>query len=153
MARLEISSINPVGREQRIDTNFAELYATTGADDVVWASANITATASAGAYTTATGAAWYKQIGKTVHIQLTLGVTTVGTGTGGMTITLPVTPKTTFKQALAVTYEGTVGAGVASGLTCYTNTTGATARVFTYDGGNVGADGTIIYVGGTYEAT
>lgn len=47
MARLEISSVSPVGREERIDANFVELYTT-----VFAASANYAATVSAAAVST-----------------------------------------------------------------------------------------------------
>jgi len=59
-----------------------------------WIAYTPTLTASGGTFTSATTTGAYTMYGKTVHARVKIVVTTVGTATGGMIVTLPVNTST-----------------------------------------------------------
>ena len=58
-------------------------------DNNAWTSYTPTVTAQAGSITAYTATGRYKQIGKTVHMQADVTITTVGTASTGMIVTIP----------------------------------------------------------------
>lgn len=74
----------------------------TGNDGGTWTTYAPTITAQSGTITTVgavTGR--YRQIGKTVHVSLTIPITTNGTGAVSVAATLPVSPAASFDYAMA----------------------------------------------------
>lgn len=114
----------------------------------VWQAWTPTVTAGSGSFTTATGAGRYIQIGKSVFFQVSLTVTTVGSGTGAV-FTLPVTAQSS--SALTGTAREDVTSGNAGVVKLTSSTTGSVLR---YDNGNItsGGSGSIVRAYGIYEA-
>jgi hypothetical protein len=169
MARLEIHSITPTGREERIDANFVELYTSveaasasaanaasavavvsaavtvlSGTVNDAWAAYTATATSQAGNITTKSTTAAQKAMGKTVHFTAACTITTIGTGSGSLNIDLPATANRATMVAGHST--GTVKACVgtiAAGAT--------TALVVAGDGTFPAGSGQTVTIAGTYE--
>ncbi len=104
-----------------------------------------TVTASAGTFTTVSGAGRYLQIGKLVIWDATITITTAGTASGSVRLTAPVTARAAGPHCGA----GRVAAAGA-GATCTLLST-TSIEVFRFDGASITAAGTIV-VSGTYEA-
>lgn len=119
----------------------------TGDTGTAWTAYVPTIACGSGSVTTATATGRWKSIGKTIFINLTATLTTIGTCTGGITLTLPVAPQangtllgqerstTGFADILSYT-----AASMTSGLAAYYNNTSA----FT--------SGTVLNFTGTYES-
>ncbi|MET4197294.1 hypothetical protein ABIB96_001282 [Bradyrhizobium sp. LA3.X] len=90
----------------------------------------------------------YRQVGKTVHVQVNVGVTTAGTGTGGVVISLPVALKVGFNGGLS----GALAAGVTVGAVLNQGNLGNNVVILKYDGTTVITNGQAMSASGTYEA-
>lgn len=113
-----------------------------------WQAWTPTVTAATGSFTTATGAGRYTQIGKTIHYQGSMTITTIGTGTGCV-FTLPVTAQTSSNVVIGSAREDATG-GTMGIVRLASSTTGIVAR---YDNGNIlNGSGSVVRVYGTYEA-
>lgn len=125
--------------------------AATAADDIAtindaWTAYTPTVSASSGTATSAAATGRYKQIGKTVHVQAIVTVTTVGTAAGDVNATLPVSAAFTF---------GGTSLNITNGKSGYSFVNGGTptfmrARDSTFT--TYWANGSIILFGLTYEA-
>ncbi len=114
-----------------------------------WTAWTPTVTATAGTFGSVAGSGRYILIGKTVLWDLSITITTVGTASGGVVFTLPVT---------AIAGDHYLGGGreiTTTGFLLQVTTTAVDAtlgRVFVYDNtGAIGA-GRTLALGGTYEA-
>lgn len=111
-----------------------------------WQAWTPTITSASGSFTTTSASGRYIQIGKTVHFQVAVTITTVGTGAGAR-FSLPVTAQSTV---------GTIGSyreRAVSGLTGVVTLASATlGTFFEYDNSQTIANGWIFQAGGTYEA-
>ena len=111
-----------------------------------WQDWTPTITATTGSFTTTSAAGRYTQIGKTVHFQVAVTITTVGTGTGAK-FSLPVTAQSAI---------GTIGGyreRAVSGLTGTVSiSTTSTAIFHEYDNVQTIASGWVFQAYGTYEA-
>jgi hypothetical protein len=105
-----------------------------------------TVTASGGTLTTVSASSAYTKIGRTIHWNFTITITTNGTGSGNLRITLPV-----------------AATGVACGAGREITSTGhsflvqldsvnSRADLFKYDNSYIGGDGRVYYGSLTYEA-
>jgi len=70
-------------------------------DNLAWTSYTPTITAQTGTITTSSGTARYKQIGKTIFLTMDITITTAGTGSGSLVLSLPTT-------AFSAMYVGSV---------------------------------------------
>lgn len=61
------------------------------ADNDAWTTYTPTVTAASGTFTTVSATGRYKQMGKTIQTQIKITITTVGTASGGISVTLPFT--------------------------------------------------------------
>jgi hypothetical protein len=111
-----------------------------------WTSYTPSIAPNSGSFTTASATGRYKQIGKTIFVQVTGTITSVGTGSG-LTIGLPF--------AAANTGQDYAGAGRNSqngdGLQCIVISGQSVIRPFTYANGNLAVSGNICSLSVTYE--
>jgi hypothetical protein len=107
-----------------------------------------TVAATSGTFTTASGALRYKQIGKFVHVEVIVAITTNGTAAGLISVSLPFVHIASGIQAVGSGREGTIGytaiAHIGSG--------GSTLFIEKYDNTYIGGDGRTISVSIVYEA-
>lgn len=111
-----------------------------------WTAYTPSVSANAGAITTSSAAGFYWQLGKTVFFTLKATVTTNGTGSGALRLTLPVASKNEFVGTGKNTTTGKMLAGVVIA-------TDNTLVVAYYDGTYPAADGSVIDISGSYEIT
>lgn len=114
--------------------------------EATWTAWTPTVTAGAGTLTTVSGAGRYKVNGKTVSFSLTITLTTNGTGSSDILFTLPVnnvgSAFSVCGREMALTGKSIAGFPIS-----------ATQVGFTYyDGTYPGANATVFYVSGVYEA-
>jgi hypothetical protein len=121
--------------------SFATIYANDTAD--TWIPYTPVATPTSGVFTTVVVAGSYKQIGKTCHYQWSLNFVNNGTGSGTITLSLPMTAK-----AIACGV-GKINAGHA--VTLYVNASGSTGVLTDYANAYPGANGNFIGGSITYE--
>ena len=112
-----------------------------------WATWSPTFGASSGTYTSiAATYARYCQIGKLVHFDIRIAITTNGTAAGYTTFTLPVTQRTNSFAAF-------VGNELSNAKSLFCGSLNATtAFALYYDGTYAGANGRNFQCSGTYEA-
>lgn len=113
-----------------------------------WSTYTPTITAQAGTPTTVTAAGRFKTIGKTVFFQLTVTITAIGTATGLLNATLPVT---------AVTGPIQVASGVESAITgklckSFISSGSTTVALSFYDNTSVWANSNVVTAEGVYES-
>lgn len=112
-------------------------------DNLAWSTYVPVATCGAGTITTQTISGRYKTIGKTIKLQISLLITTVGTCTGAITITVPVAINATGQYYAMATYDlagttfPTIAASGNSGVVLIITPTSAHTYIIT----------------GTYEST
>ena len=130
------------------DTKFATpkalADATVGKLGSAWTAWTPTVTAGVGTLTTKSGAGYWTRIGKTVHFQATLTITTNGTGASAIIFTLPI-------NALRADWMGAGRENNVTGHTVIVIGDTANAFVFNYDNSYPGGTGRSITVSGTYE--
>lgn len=123
-------------------------FGTSSGLGAAWTAWTPTITAGSGTFTSASGSGRYMQIGKLVLYNVTVTITTVGTGATPI-FSLPVTAQSS---------GGFVGAGREDALTGnmaeVKKQTATTASIFRYDNGNIlsGGNGSSIISSGFYEA-
>jgi hypothetical protein len=115
-------------------------------DNNAWTAYTPTITAGSGTITTKSATGRYKQIGKTVFIEINITITTNGSGAGSVVATIPITPSAGF-FILAGRENAATGKmlqGIINGV--------STATIFNYDNSYPGADGGSLIMTGVYEA-
>lgn len=104
-------------------------------------------TASTGTITTVSATGRWRQFGKSVHLTMTITITTNGTGGGFLQVTLPALGNAADNYVMAGRASAVSGkmlqGWVPSGL--------AVVRILDYAAVYPGANGEIIYLSGTYE--
>ena len=113
-----------------------------------WTAWTPTVTASAGAFTTASGTGRYEQRGKTVSWKATITITTVGTASGYVLFTLP----TAAQASLGHIGNGHTLAPVAAMSTQAFLASASQGKASRYDDTTVIGPGHVLYLSGTYEA-
>ena len=112
--------------------------------NTAWTAYTPTLSAGSGAFTTASASGRYKQIGKTVFIQIVVAITTNGTAASNVTVTLPFAPNGwavfTGKEATA---NGKAMGGSTNGS--------ATLFLTNYDNTYPGVNGATLVIEGVYE--
>lgn len=119
----------------------------TGDTGTAWASYSPTVTTFSGSITTlGTVTGRYKQLGKTVWFQVSVSITTIGTGAGYIKATLPFTA-----AAFAYTIVGKENAVTGKQLTGQILASGTTLDIRYYDATCPCADGVTLELSGVYE--
>ena len=111
-----------------------------------WTSYTPVVTATAGTITGYTALGIFKQIGKTINVQMQLTITNVGSASGYIVSTLPVASVGSMSQALSGREVGTTGNAI-SGIIA-----GGNVRISYYNNLFPGGTGSQLNLGGTYEA-
>lgn len=137
----EIDAANIVTNTTNIATNTASIAAIQGP----WTAYTETVTAAAGAFTTVAGAGRYLKSGKTVLFTFTVTITTNGTASGAINVSLPVAA-----QAATFNFSGREITNGALAMIWTPDTT--SLRIRKYDNTYLGADGDVITISGSYEA-
>ncbi len=111
-----------------------------------WLTASPSVVASGGTITTASAAMRYQTIGKRVDFHVDITITTNGTGSGAVQVTLPVTARALtdvvgWGRADGVSGKGLQAKGQSTTL----------LSIFNYDGTYPGASGEVLRVSGFYE--
>jgi hypothetical protein len=114
---------------------------------LAWVAYSPTVTATSGTFTTLVTNASYCQIGKTVHLAVSIGITTAGTATGGIKVTLPVTAKT---GSIAVG-SGRENSATGNQLQVYIAGATGTCEIWQYNNATTIASGRTVLVSLTYE--
>lgn len=114
-----------------------------------WTAYTPTLTAATGAFTTATVTGRYKQIGKTVHLHLSVVVTAANTASGAVIATLPA-GMTPAAQAVGALYERAVTGKMGS---AQIPSGDAHAYLRAYDGSTLWVNGYTIEANLTFEIT
>jgi len=114
---------------------------------LAWVAYSPTVTATSGSFTTLVTNASYCQIGKTVHLAVSIGITTAGTATGGINVTLPVTAKT---GSIAVG-SGRENSSTGNQLQVFIAGATGTCQIWQYNNATTIASGRTVLVSLTYE--
>ena len=114
---------------------------------LAWVAYSPTVTATSGTFTTLVTNASYCQIGKTVHLAVSIGITTAGTATGGINVTLPVTAKT---GSIAVG-SGRENSATGNQLQVFIAGATGTCQIWQYNNATTIATGRTVLVSLTYE--
>ena len=112
--------------------------------EIPWTVYTPTVTSSVGALGSATGTGRYQKLGKTVHFRATATITTNGTGSGAINITLPFTAVATASCVGRENFAGKMLQGTIYGGT-------AVCTVFNYDNTYSAANNYVLLISGTYE--
>ena len=115
-----------------------------------YASYSPTAASSGGTITTKTETGSYFQVGKLVFVKLIISITTNGTGSGSIIVTLPVNQAATFKDTFSG-YVFVAASGVQKGQLQVQSYPLGSVRIYKYDGTYPGEDGVRLIVTGYYE--
>ncbi|HEV2159568.1 hypothetical protein [Bradyrhizobium sp.] len=132
-----------------INTDNSVVLKIAGVDvTTAWSTYTPTLTATSGAYTTATATGRYKQIGKTIHLQIDITLTAINTATGAIIATLPVNSRASQFVGHAIEYNSTNvdGSAVILGGTDATK-----LQIRKYDGTSFLVNGNKIVVTMAYE--
>ena len=116
-------------------------------DNNAWTAYTPTVTAGTGTFTTVSAVGRYKQIGKVVHFIVTITCTTVGSAASYVLFTLPVTANTTATLGFGGRETAINGSSLGGSLISSTQ-----AIIQYYNATFPGASGSVLAVGGTYEA-
>lgn len=112
-----------------------------------WVSWSPTITAGAGSYTTTSYTAKYTRQGKTIHLNIVILLTTIGTGSGACVFTLPATARSTPPHPV-----GSGRADALSGKMLQSKLTSTTqAAILTYDNAGFTSSGEALNLSLTYE--
>lgn len=112
-----------------------------------WVAYTPVVTAGAGSFTTVSAVGRYSQVGKTVVGTASITITSVGSGTGGVNFTLPVTAQS------GVGYIGQGRADVLTGNMLQVKAGSTTiGTIFVYNNTGPAASGEILRISFMYEA-
>lgn len=106
-----------------------------------------TITAGSGTFTTVSATGRYKKRGRTVWIEITVTITTVGTAAGAVIATLPV-----IAGNGAYVLAGRETAAVNTALTGLIAAAGSTVSILEYDGTTIAASSRTLVISGSYES-
>lgn len=106
-----------------------------------------TVTAGSGTFTTVVTSGRYKKRGRTVFLQMTIVITTVGTAAGAVFATLPVIAGN-GSYVLAGIEAGATGVA----LTGFIPAAGSTISILEYDGTTIAASNRTLLISGSYES-
>lgn len=109
-----------------------------------WTTYTPTIAAASGSFTTVSATGRYKQIGKTVCIKIVITITDIGTASGYITATLPVSAQAS-QGALS-------GSASTSGIGLSVVMDTGLAYIFKYDSTYYGPTGSVLTVTGTFES-
>ena len=115
---------------------------------VAWTSFSPTPSSTGGAFTTSSSSGSYVVLGKIVHFTTSITITTVGGGSG--TITLAVPTGTSLRNVALIAKEFAVTGDLGIGKI---DASGSSIEVVKYDGSSLIGAGRVIVVTGTYELT
>jgi hypothetical protein len=115
---------------------------------LAWVSYSPTVSASSGSFTTLVTNASYCQIGKTVHLAVSVGITNAGTASGALQVTLPVTAKT----GIIAVGSGRENSSTGNQLQVYIAGTTSSCEVWQYNNSSTVATGRTVLFSLTYEA-
>ena len=134
-------------------TNFVQSVAAGGTGDTgtAWTPFTPTITATSGTFTTTSAAGRYKTIGKTVFVEFEVTITTVGTASGIVVATLPMTAATTA-SGYGYVLAGQRANDDAS-LTAAVNSNATAANISLYTGATAIGAGNILIISGVYESS
>lgn len=120
----------------------------TGDIGTAWTTYTPTITSGTGTITTSSAIGRFKTLGKTVFIQISVTITTNGTGANFVQATLPINSSGVANYSV-VGYNSTT-AKLIAGL--MPNTASTVIRMFQYDGTYPATSGDIINISGVYES-
>lgn len=119
------------------------------ADGAAWTAYTPTIGSGTGSITTSSATGRYKQLGKTVFIELKITITTNGTGATFLTATLP-----SGMSCIADTFFGGKARAVSGKLVgAAVQASGSSLAIGNYDNTYPAADGEIIVISGVFELT
>jgi len=133
---------------ERFRINNAGLITGTGTSLGAWTAYTPTVTAGSGTFTTVSASGWWCQIGKTVHVNTSITITTNGTAAGRCQFSLPVTASSNSTEWYGAGRESVV---TGSALTVGALAGSATAIVHKYDNSYPGGDGYLLRCSLTYQ--
>jgi hypothetical protein len=122
----------------------------TGVDQTAWTTYTPTVTPATGAFGSVSATGRYKQIGKTVFVQITITITANGTASLYTDVSLPV-------PTVNVAWDYQILTGIESNATGLmfrgaTRPNSTICRIAKPDGTYIGADGYVLNLSGSYEA-
>lgn len=122
-----------------------------GISTTAWTTYTPTVTAASGTFTTVTAFGRYKQIGKTVFIQITVQIGANGTAAGSVDVTLPFTSAAvSFAQWVLAGREGALAGKMLQGSI---NSSSTTCVIGNYDNSYPGNTGALLNLSGVYEVS
>lgn len=119
----------------------------TGDTGTAWTTYTPTLSASTGTLTSASATGRYKQLGKTVHVQIVVTITTNGSAAVYVVATLPALGSPAAEYVLAGRNAGTDG----KLLQGYISSAAAQVLILAYDNTYPGANGARLVLSGFYE--
>lgn len=122
----------------------------TGDTGTAWSTYTPTISCGAGSLTSATATGRFKTLGKTVFVQIVGTITTNGTCSGRIDLTLPVSAVAATKFVLVGLETGVTNKQL-QGLIGGSGAGAANVRF--YDGTYPGADGAVVVISGVYESS
>lgn len=115
------------------------------ADDAAWTPFTPTVTSEAGAFTSVAATGRFSQAGQTVHFTVRIAITTNGTASSAIVVTLPAAA-----EATTFSFSGREQTGGVLAMVYMVDV--SHAKIRKYDNTYLGADGDVIILSGTYEA-
>lgn len=110
-----------------------------------WTSYSPTPTPQTGSFTTVTATGYYRTLGKTTFVQVTITMSDIGTGTGILYCTLPNNAQRTC--ILHGVEQAVTGATVQGRTAAASNS----LTIVTYAGGSIISNGYVVVISGVYE--
>jgi len=140
-------SYGKIGLATHVDGTLPVANGGTGDTGTAWTNYTPTITPASGTFTSASATGRYKQIGKTVFIQVAVSITTNGTAAGNVRVTLPATVAA-FHHVLSGRENNVTGYALNAVVAASTNY----MYITKYDNTYPGANGYALCVTGVYEA-
>lgn len=111
-----------------------------------WTAYTPTVTSGSGTFTTVTATGAYQKIGKVIHFQVAVVVSTQGTASGATIVSLP-----TANAGPVAIANGRAITVSAKALQGYIPSTSGSCFIFNYDGSTPSASGETLVINGTYQ--
>jgi hypothetical protein len=121
-----------------------------GVDQTAWTTYTPSVTAGIGAFTSVSATGRYKQIGKTVFVQIKITIATNGTASYFTDVSLPVPTVNVTGNFQVIMGVETFSTGITVRGALLNGST--ICRIQKYDGTYIGADGYVLNLSGSYEA-